>query len=476
MRKLILILLLSVISVYGFSQYVLSNLNSQNIETCSGTFTLGSYSAGQTFTMTVCSNDPIARHMTLYIGGGYSFPAGTSLCVYDGTSTSSPLLICFNSTTVGGTIAIQATNMNESGCLTFVFTGTATGASWSGTFSCNFVCQPRQVDIVSAVPAIQGDGYINVCWDETANTSMPVEFTAQGTYPSTAYPCDDATNTFFWNFQDGTPIVSGLGMTTVTHNFPARQGYTVIVTIEDSEECVNTNSVTQRVRVSRAPVWNTTTTATDPDEICMGEPVTLCGYYTGAQWSSAVIPVNGAEVCVPDTPPLCYTSQLLQNAFEPGQTLTNVNDLLGIHMNLSHAFLGDLTFYVQCPNGQEVQIGAQGGGGCYLGNPGASHEDCTDDVGAWYNITPTATQTMQAAAASYSVLPAGDYASYQPLAGLVGCPLNGFGQFVFAITGRQMQEQSSVGFLSLTQVYIQKYGATLQHTHLHLGKVFMVLR
>ena len=92
-------------------------------------------------------------------------------------------------------------------------------------------------------------------------------------------------------------------MTTVTHNFPARQGYTVIVTTEDSQGCVNTNSVTQRVRVSRAPVWNTTTTATDPDEICMGEPVTMCGYFSGVQWSSAVIPVNGAEVCVPDTPP-----------------------------------------------------------------------------------------------------------------------------------------------------------------------------
>ncbi|MDD3686658.1 MAG: PKD domain-containing protein, partial [Bacteroidales bacterium] len=425
MKKLFAILIFTIVSIYGFSQFNMVTNNGQSVTTCSNTMTPGSYTVGQTYTLTVCSNDPINRHMTLFISSGYLFPAGTSLCVYDGTSIAAPLLVCFNNTTVGGTIAVQATNMNESGCLHFVFTAGASGAIWNGTFSCSFICQPRQVDIISASPAIQGDGYINVCWDEDANASMPVTFNAQGTYPSTGYTCDDASNTFYWNFQDGTPIVSGLGMTTVNHTFPARQGYTVIVTIEDSQGCENTNAVTQRVRVSRAPVWNTTTTATDPDEICMGENVNFCGYYSATQWSSAIIPANGQMVCVPDNPPLCYSSSLLQNAFEPDQHLNPINDLLGIHMNLAHAYLGDLTFYIQCPNGQEVQFGAQGGGGCYLGNPGSNHENCNDDTGMWYNITPTASQTMQAAAAGQTTLPSGNYASYQSLAGLIGCPLNG---------------------------------------------------
>jgi len=418
MKKIILILVFAALSVYGFSQsYVMSGLNGQTISTCSGTFTLGSYSAGQNFTMTVCSNDPVNNFVRLNITGGYSFPAGTSLCVYDGNSTAAPLLECWDNTTTSGMIATAATNMNSTGCLTFVFTGGATGASWSGTFLCEFQCMPRSVDIVSAVPAIGGDGYINVCWDETANQSMPVQFTAAGTYPTPAYPLSDATNTFYWNFQDGSPIQSGVGLTSVTHNFPARQGYTVIVTITDDHACSNTNAVSQRVRVSRAPVWNTTTTATDPDAICMGEEVDMCGYYSGVTWNSAVVPQVAAPVPLPDGSGVCYESNLMQNQFEPGQTLESVNDLLGIHMDICHTFIGDLTFFIQCPNGQTVQMGIQGGSGTNLGNP--------PSAGYWYVITPTATTTMQTAAASYTTLPAGNYASYASLAGLVNCPLNG---------------------------------------------------
>jgi hypothetical protein len=425
MKKIIFVLAFTIIGFFSYSQtYEMNNYDDQTISTCSGTFTLGSYTAGQSFTTTICSTDPINDHIRLVIAGGYSFPVGTSLCVYDGTSTSDWLLVCFSSSTVGGIIAIEGSNMNESGCLTFVFTSGPTGASWSGTLTCEFVCQARQVNITSANPAIQGDDYINVCWDETTSQSMPVQMTANGTYPSTSYPCTDATNTFTWNFQDGTPNQSGMGLTTVTHNFPARQGYTVIVTIEDSQGCENTNSVNQRVRVSRAPIWNTSTTTASPAEICMGSPVNMCGNYTSNTWYSEVPTSVANAIAIPDGNGVCLESHLTQNQFEPGQILYSINDLLGIHIQIAHSYLGNLTFFIQCPNGYIVQMEIQGGGGTYLGNPGPNHESPADDVGAWYNITPTATTTMANAAVGGTLAP-GNYASYQSLSGLIGCSLNG---------------------------------------------------
>src|SRR5690606_21207019 len=107
--------------------------------------------------------------------------------------------------------------------------------------------------------------------------------------------------------------------------------------------------------------------------------------------------------------------------------LTSINDIISIDMNLAHDYLGDLTFYIICPNNQTVMIGNQGGGSANLGVPGPDRNSCEGQQGWMYHITPTATQTMQQAASGIwsGSLPSGNYASYQSLTGLVGCPLNG---------------------------------------------------
>jgi gliding motility-associated-like protein len=397
----------------------MSGYNGQTISTCSGSLSVGSYSVGQTLTVTVCSNDPINRFVRLFISS-YSFPNGTSLTVYDGPNTSAPVLEVYNHTTTSGTLSVVASNINESGCLTFVFVGNVSGGSFSGTLSCEFQCMPRQVYITASDPPLVNEGgidYINVCWDEDNNTSFPVTFTANGVYPNPGYPLNDGTVTFTWNFQDGSPIQSGVGLNEVTHTFPDRRGYVVIVTITDQQNCTNTNAVAQRVRVSRAPIWNTQTTTLSPTAICMGQTVNMCGYYSSSTWNSSVVPAVADTIPLPDGTGVCYNSPLMQNQFNPGQTVTSINDIIGIHMNMCHTYIGDLTFYIQCPNGTIVQMGIQGGGGCDLGNP--------PNQGWWYTISPTGTQTMQQAAVGHSVLPAGTYASYQSLAGLIGCPLNG---------------------------------------------------
>ena len=108
MKKIILFSFLISVFLTTYSQsYVLSDLNGQSIDACSGTFTLGSYTAGDSFALTVCSNDAINNHVTLAITS-YSFPSGTSLCVYDGESTSDDLLVCWDETTTSGSIAARA--------------------------------------------------------------------------------------------------------------------------------------------------------------------------------------------------------------------------------------------------------------------------------------------------------------------------------------------------------------------------------
>ena len=46
--------------------------------------------------------------------------------------------------------------------------------------------------------------------DEANNQTFPITFQCTGTYPATGYECTDATNTFTWNFNDGSPLVTEL--------------------------------------------------------------------------------------------------------------------------------------------------------------------------------------------------------------------------------------------------------------------------
>ena len=84
MKKLLsLILSVFVLSLYGYGQYDMVTNNGQTISACSGSLSLGSYTVGQTYTLTICSNDPVNKHITFSVTGGYTFPAGTEVCFYD---------------------------------------------------------------------------------------------------------------------------------------------------------------------------------------------------------------------------------------------------------------------------------------------------------------------------------------------------------------------------------------------------------
>ena len=65
-----------------------------------------------------------------------------------------------------------------------------------------------------------------------------------------------------------------------------------------------------------------------------------------------------------------YSSNISINQFLQGQTLTNINDLKGIFINMEHSYLGDLNISITAPNGVTVNLkNYPGGSGAYLGEP-----------------------------------------------------------------------------------------------------------
>jgi hypothetical protein len=290
------------------------------------------------------------------------------------------------------------------------------------------MCQHLEAQIVSTNPnyhIIDSTMYVDICQGET------VSFTAQGIYQNTTYAQSDATSTFDWEFGDGSTD-SGTNLTDVSHTYTNGGGYNVHLTITDDKGCQSTNDVTVRIRTSMTPSFDGTTL--DPPAICPEQVVTLNGHYQIPYWTNEITPVHADTTFLPDGNGVCYETNIDINNFDPGQTLDDINQLLGICMNIEHSYIGDLTMYIICPNGTQVQMEAQQGGGVFLGD--ANDGSSNPGTGFTYCISPNPTYngTLGQAASNghtvgvsqgSAVDPNDSYASYESLSALVGCPLNG---------------------------------------------------
>ncbi|MBU0765711.1 MAG: PKD domain-containing protein, partial [Bacteroidetes bacterium] len=430
--KRLLLLFFSAFAVSVSAQYTITS--GGTINTCSGTFTAGSYTTGTTYTMTVCS-DGIGtdNHISIFFPSDWNVASGNQLCVYDGTSTSAVLIGCYDNSNWGTEHAFTATPANLSGCLTFVFTSTSGGSSWTGEISCNFSCQPFYGNVNYTDPPMADAIYTNICQGQT------VTFSGIGDYyvNDTLYHQSDGQCEFVWGFGDGTTATGQ----TVTHTFPDEGGYNISLIVTDQFGCVNLNDVPNRIRVSTTPVFAGTNIA--PTTICQGESVTLNGVVTAVQGTNEPENIVSGTTYLPDGDGDSYSTSVNMAVFDPGQVLEDVNDLLGICANIEHSFIGDLIFSITCPNGTQVILEDQGGGGVYLGVPNELDDPDYPGTGWDYCWTPNPTYgVMSAEAANYSTLPPGDYASFQPLTGLVGCPLNG--NWTITVTDNWLQDDGFI--------------------------------
>ncbi len=384
----------------------------------------GGYSNSESYTATICPDTP-GQSINLSFVTFNLDQTGTSpidnLAIYDGTSPLDPLLGVWSGTSLQG-VVILASPLNASGCLTLVFTSNETGTGVFGaTISCITPCFPPV-----AVAEITGEAVLPalVCPDEV------LTFDASASYPQPGFNIVS----YEWDFYDGTTATGPVA----THSFAEPGAYFVQLTLTDDNGCVNTNTVDLEVWAGTTPLFTGTT---EDLSVCQGGTVQLYGSVTPVLWSALPTIDFGAGVYLPDNVGQTFTSQLAYSFFPPGSTLTNVNDLLGICVDMEHSFMGDLVISITCPSGQSVVLHQQGGGGTYIGGANDTDNAASPAPGTCWNYcwSPNATLGTFANSAAFgptpNVMPGGNpsnnslipgtYSSVNPLSALVGCPLNG---------------------------------------------------
>lgn len=380
------------------------------------------YGNNESYTTTLCTDSPGQSINVFWVT--FNLSTGGSgqidnLAIFDGPTTSAPLLGVFTGTQLQGQF-VSASPSNASGCLTLVFTSNDNGTGiFAGTISCVTPCFPpvAVADVGEALPAM-------VCPDEV------ITYDGSGSYASPGFNIVQ----YDWEFGDGSTAAGPI----VAHSFTEPAAYTAQLTVTDDNGCTNTQTIDLLVFVGTTPLFTGTTESLS---VCEGGAVDLAGAVTPVTWGEIPQVDFGAGVYLPDNVGQTFTSQLTYGYFPPGSILTDVNDLLELCVDIEHSFMGDFVMTITCPNGQSTVLHQQNGGGTNLGianlNDGANPQPGTcwtycfapnAPNGTWAQAS-TANQTTPTATGA-SLIP-GTYSSVQPLDNLVGCPLNGTWTFSF---------------------------------------------
>ena len=340
---------------------------------------------------------------------------GDTFTIYDGDSTSSPVV----GTYFGANIIPFYTATSPSGCLTFVFVSNTTlnAEGWDATIVCGLPCPSILSVLNSTVPTAGAEGVVRICPGGTVNFSGSGVFAASSTGA-----------TYVWNFDDGTPLVSGQN---VSHTFANEGIYLVNLNITDANGCRNTNRLNQKVYVSTTPVF-TGSSAFD-DEICLGQSTTITGIANPVTFVKECSPPVSGTTFLPDTQisGSAYQSYVPVDCFPFGSTITSANQITSVCIDMEHSWLGDFEIRLISPNGQVVILKAYpGGSSTYLGCP-LDDPATTPGTGRNYCFTPTATTllvngpTSNCGTPSRPSINAGNYKPVDSFNNFIGSPLNG---------------------------------------------------
>ncbi|MBQ2574012.1 MAG: hypothetical protein II575_07305, partial [Bacteroidales bacterium] len=371
-----------------------------------------------------------------------------------------------------GTELRQQTIRSDNGSITIIWNaGSTPAAGFKANVFCGHACQRflTTIDVNGVSPTTEGsDTYYDIC------SGSAVQFHANNTFLQNGdhgYNQTDANLTYTWYIISSRPDTITLTGQNPSYTFAEGGGFYVLCNAKDESECWNTNSNKKKVRVSLHPTFTASFT---PDSICPGTQITMTGEPHVEPWTGIQPPIIAGATFLPDGNNTCYNTSLHFDIFSEGQTLTSINDIESIYLNMEHSFLGDLSIMIECPNGQNCLLKAKStsqltanfigwtntggvnvpgsceGSGTQLGLAHDMGASCNNEPGYGfpYYFYPDGTEgfgrtgtTVSVNRADYqdSLLCPNDvqysgilafgpehrYGSYESMSSLIGCPLNG---------------------------------------------------
>ncbi len=414
----------------------------------------GNYTNNQDFWITLLGGPAPNTHVRLNFAS-FDIKPDDTLYIYDGLSTSSPLLSKHNNNfnpLNGSNTMVMASLSNASGALTVRLktNGSNVGSGWNATIICGQACQAivPQIDFANThpTPHVESDGftYIDLCQGESFTITALAD---NSVFPQNdiLYHQDAASCTFNWSFGD---MTNGTGQT-VSHTYTQVGGYNVFLSMTDQNGCMSTQQAYVRVRIAGEHI----VTVNPPSPICTGDTLFIDATYSP---TSIVVTTGNIEQTQtemyntvtyipdgPECPQQCYGTPVTFTNFPSGATIQSAGDIESICINMEHSFAGDLSFRIICPNGQSVVLDSyDNSGGSYLGE--AADDDCGECISnppncqqgtpwtyCWSEIFPQQGQ-LNTLDGSTSPIPATDVNNHtgyitpeNSLSGLIGCPLNG---------------------------------------------------
>ena len=358
--------LLAVLSFKNVKSQTTVSITQDTASTCNGTlFDSGGqgatgYQDNEYYVLTICPDNPndviTLNWLNFALSTTNTAPNPQNnadyLTIYDGNSTAATTLGTYTGTSLQGLI-VTGTSLNTSGCLTLEFESNDQGVgAFAASISCSTPCQ--RPTVVMDAPTV-GQNPQLICQGET------VAFDGSNSFASPGFNIVS----YVWDFGDGTVDTTTTG--TTNHSFDAGSGeYNVNLYVVDDNDCINSNLETIKVLVGTTPTFNGLSADT---LLCLGESVCLDGAYQTVQYTGQPQNTLTGQVYLPDDVGSCFTADINFFSFVPGAVLTNINQLNDICIDMEHSYMGDLVGTIYCPNGQNVILHQQNGGGNILGRP-----------------------------------------------------------------------------------------------------------
>lgn len=379
------------------------------------------YGPNQSYTCTICPSTP-GSYLSLNFAVFALDTTGVDdrLVIRDGDNVNASILGTFTGNALQGQVVVASAN-NITGCLTLYFTSNTTGFGvFAATLGCGSPCSPPFASF--ALPS----DTVRMCSGELLAVDGSASFAAPGRTISQ------------WNW-----IRSGFGTQTTTTpladlDVPENGAAVLRLQVVDNLGCASTIAGNIPILVSGGLEF---VTEPAPGAACVGSSIPLLAtpvpVFFGIAGSECTD--YGEPTPLPDDVGNVLNIPIQINTGQPGAVITDASELGDICMVMEHSFMGDLVISLTCPNGQTNILHQQGGSGTYLGSPNDTDSNlnpipgecwtyCWNDAatnGTWVENISVAGNTTTAGTPPNQSLNPGTYESVQPLANLVGCPVNG---------------------------------------------------